>query len=69
MCSSDLFIDDMLAASVLGLRRTKETLRTCLEVNDLQAVLRIEEAVQMKLASIDHQARLESFVAARRPPA
>jgi enoyl-CoA hydratase len=52
---------DMLRATPLGLRRTKEIFNLSLGLTDLKAVLKIEGDTQSKLARL-YQAQLKSFV-------
>ena len=56
---------DMLVATPLALRRTKETFNLCLGLNDLDAVLKIEGAVQGKLGRMDHGDRMQAFLEKR----
>jgi enoyl-CoA hydratase/carnithine racemase len=54
--------EDMLKATPLGLRRTKEIFNLCLGVADLDAVLKIEELTQFKLYKTEEmKARMEVF--------
>lgn len=53
---------DMLRATPLGLRRTKEVFNLCLGLNDLDAVMRIEGATQGKLARLYQADMIQRFV-------
>ncbi|MGE0386169.1 MAG: enoyl-CoA hydratase/isomerase family protein [Gammaproteobacteria bacterium] len=52
---------EMLGASVLGLRRTKETFNRVQRLNDLDAALELESHTQMRLAALEHMDRLKAF--------
>ncbi|MBV9512022.1 MAG: enoyl-CoA hydratase/isomerase family protein [Caulobacteraceae bacterium] len=52
---------EMLEASPLGLRRTKETFHLCLDINSLDGVMAAEYATQIRLAGADHRERLAAF--------
>lgn len=52
---------EMLEASVLGLRRTKETFNRCLRLNDLDSVLELESHTQTRLSALEHMDRLKEF--------
>lgn len=56
---------DMLRATPLGLRRTKEVFNLCLGLNDLKAVLKIEGDTQSKLARLYHMDQLKNFAEKR----
>jgi enoyl-CoA hydratase/carnithine racemase len=56
---------DLLEASPLGLRRTKETLNLCLDLASLDAVMAVEHRTQLRLAGPDHRSRLAAFAAAK----
>jgi enoyl-CoA hydratase/carnithine racemase len=56
---------DLLEASPLGLRRTKETLNLCLDLASLDAVMAIEHRTQLRLAGPEHRNRLAALAAAK----
>ena len=53
---------DMLNATPLGLRRTKEVFNLCLGLADLKAVMKIEGDTQSKLARLYLDDRMKNFV-------
>lgn len=53
---------DMLNATPLGLRRTKEVFNLCLGLADLKAVMKIEGDTQGKLARLYLDDRMKNFV-------
>jgi len=53
---------DMLSATPLGLRRTKEVFNLCLGLTDLKAVMKIEGDTQGKLARLYLEERMKNFV-------
>ena len=59
---------DMLRASPLGLRRTKSTLNLALKLNELEAVIDLEEHCQMIcMQSSDFEEALRAFAEKREP--
>lgn len=66
--TAQTFIDDMLRAAPLGLRKTKETLHRAADVGDLAAVIDIEAATQIEcMAGPDFAEGLRAFVEKRAP--
>jgi len=61
-------IGEMLQASPMGLRKTKETLTRCLNIDDVHAVIDIEQAVQTEcMRSPNMQEAIKAFVEKRQP--
>jgi len=56
---------DLLEASPVGLRRTKETLNLCLDLASLDAVMAVEHRTQLRLAGPEHRSRLREFAASK----
>ena len=56
------WVADMLAATPLGLRRTKELLAKAINIDDLDAVLDLEARQQGRLVHLSHRERLEAFL-------
>ncbi|HMO67369.1 MAG TPA: enoyl-CoA hydratase-related protein, partial [Novosphingobium sp.] len=59
---------DMLRASPMGLRMTKETLNLTIDAPGLEAALTLEDRQQcMLIATADHKAAVDAFLAKERP--